>query len=636
MHPFYEEKSTKENAEIIEANQKINESKVIEKENGENYLKNSINSSVSTIGTIGTKNNNININTNLAIITCPNCNFDIYYNKIKEDIINGLNIKCQNPDCSQYFYSSKCPKCKEFFQIDRLIHEGEVITCFNCKNQYLQTSCIIKNCEEHFYFVKPKNYTNLPNGIIHDHKKMLVFQKISCYFCFRPIDFITREQDNINRYYEAQKVECPYSDCKKSFNRIICPKCTSVNIVDLGLFIFGSRIKCLNCNYIFSKIYCCECLKLNPLEKSEFKYGEFQCRFSVCSKISHIANCVHCQAINYFKMEKNQFLIQGQTIKCGACEKLFQSVICPGCHNLNPFPKADFILGKLYKCKFKGICNKKLMVLVCGNCWSFSVTNEEIEGKKYTCVKCRTLLSNFGCPFCNKSILDIDSSYEKGQIMRCPNCSKEFSFCRCFDCRKLIYYKKKCSILGKAVTCECGKKSVNIICAFCNIRISISDLEKDLEIGEKITCPNCNKEFEYKENTELNKDENIYYKNLKYLKTINGTKLDFGKGEVDENYLEKQKIFDVEKNLYNKEKSFSKLQIESDITMTSTDLSKSWIEMKNKLCIVCQCYEKESIFYPCGHRCTCYKCAVYYFEVYKKCPRCNEEAKGIIPKIYFT
>ena len=63
-------------------------------------------------------------------------------------------------------------------------------------------------------------------------------------------------------------------------------------------------------------------------------------------------------------MEKDQFLIQGQTIKCGACEKLFQSVICPGCHNLNPFPKADFILGKLYKCKFKGICNKKLMVLV--------------------------------------------------------------------------------------------------------------------------------------------------------------------------------------------------------------------------------------------------------------------------------
>ena len=81
MHSFYEEKSTKENAEIIEANQKINESKVIEKENGENYLKNSINSSVSTIGTIGTKNNNININTNLASISCPNCNWDIYYYK---------------------------------------------------------------------------------------------------------------------------------------------------------------------------------------------------------------------------------------------------------------------------------------------------------------------------------------------------------------------------------------------------------------------------------------------------------------------------------------------------------------------------------------------------------------------------
>ena len=91
---FYEEK-TQDKTEIIETNQKINESKAIEK------YKNSINSSVSTIVTIGT-NNNIN----LASIICPFCYWEIFYNKIKEDIINGLNIKCQNPDCSQYFYSS--------------------------------------------------------------------------------------------------------------------------------------------------------------------------------------------------------------------------------------------------------------------------------------------------------------------------------------------------------------------------------------------------------------------------------------------------------------------------------------------------------------------------------------------------
>ena len=50
--------------------------------------------------------------------------------------------------------------------------------------------------------------------------------------------------------------------------------------------------------------------------------------------------------------------------------------------------------------------------------------------------------------------------------------------------------------------------------------------------------------------------------------------------------------------------------------------------------MICHCDEKESVFYPCGHRCTCYKCAVYYFEVFKKCPKCDKDAEAIIPKIY--
>ena len=60
-------------------------------------------------------------------------------------------------DKEKSFVEIKCPKCKEYFKIDEFIHEGELITCQKCNNQYLQTSCIIKNCEEHFYFVKPKN-----------------------------------------------------------------------------------------------------------------------------------------------------------------------------------------------------------------------------------------------------------------------------------------------------------------------------------------------------------------------------------------------------------------------------------------------------------------------------------------------
>ena len=39
---------------------------------------------------------------------------------------------------------------------------------------------------------------------------------------------------------------------------------------------------------------------------------------------------------------------------------------------------------------------------------------------------------------------------------------------------------------------------------------------------------------------------------------------------------------------------------------------------KNDLCIRCNSENKCSIFFPCGHRCCCYKCAMYYFEIYKK------------------
>jgi len=68
----------------------------------------------------------------------------------------------------------------------------------------------------------------------------------------------------------------------------------------------------------------------------------------------------------------------------------------------------------------------------------------------------------------------MESSYKKGQVMECPSCFKQFSFCRCYDCHKLIYYKQNKSIMAKSVKCgECGQISVNIICKKCKVRISI-------------------------------------------------------------------------------------------------------------------------------------------------------------------
>ena len=42
------------------------------------------------------------------------------------------------------------------------------------------------------------------------------------------------------------QVNCPYDDCRKSFNRLICPnpRCNNIIYMKLGLFKMGQQIKC--------------------------------------------------------------------------------------------------------------------------------------------------------------------------------------------------------------------------------------------------------------------------------------------------------------------------------------------------------------------------------------------------------
>jgi hypothetical protein len=108
-----------------------------------------------------------------------------------------------------------------------------------------------------FYFPKPKGYNNCPSGILTTHKSNLIFQKITCYYCLRPIVYYTTKENNRDRYFESMKIECPYPDCSKAFNRIICPQCNGKNIsVSSG--------QC-NCNE------CGNCFPLIVQEKFEFK-----------------------------------------------------------------------------------------------------------------------------------------------------------------------------------------------------------------------------------------------------------------------------------------------------------------------------------------------------------------------------
>ena len=559
-------------------------------------------------------------------ILCKFCGKKIYFKKINNNLpingMNGINIKCPYLSCGKYFYLTICPKCRHEQKIPKIINEGELIKCIyedkGCGYKFIQIRCPIKDCNEISYFSKPKYNSVTLNGIIFNHKKEnqnITFQKMSCFYCHRPIVYLS-DKNRKNIYYDSMKIICPYSKCGKKYNSIICPMCFENNIIENGFYFMGHKIKCNKCKNYFGKILCPKCLKVNPLQKNFFKRGQFVCRYSECTEKSFIVNCIYCQRMNVFNKEP----IEGQKIQCAYkedCHKTFSEVYCPSCNELNPFPNGDFSFGKAYKCIYS-FCNKTFQLFVCPKCLIYSKTTENFEGKKYSCVKCNTLLCNWECPYCKETIMDKDSTLNYGQMVRCPNikCNKEYSFCRCYDCHKLIFSKENQNILGIAVLCNnCNNFSVSCICPFCKVKIIFKERMDDLSEGEKIDCSNCQKSFKYcRESQTINDD--IYSSNLSILKSIKGETIDFGQSSIDENYSS------VENSLID-------CEFYKDI-----DEKKSISKKNSNLCIICHCNTKESIFYPCGHRCTCYKCAAFYFKVFEKCPRCDEKAEAIIPKLY--
>ena len=564
-------------------------------------------------------------------LSCGFCNKKIYFKKNEDDIplngMNGINIKCRYKQCGKYFFLTICPECKKYQKILKEIKEGEIIKCIyeSCGCEYYQIKCPVANCRDVVYFSKPKNLSNNSNIIAFNHKKILIYQKVSCHYCIRPIVYLS-EKNNINRYYDSMKIICPYQDCKKAFNRTICPICFEINIIEGGYYFMGHKIQCNRCKSYYGNILCPKCLKLNPLEQYFFKSGEIICRYAQCQKKSYVVNCLHCQRMNVFN---DKVPIPGQKIECGYkdCGKIFNEVYCPSCNELNPFFKGNFSFGKSYKCLYS-FCNKYIQSFICPNCFNYSRTSEFEEGKKYTCNtnNCKTLLSNWRCPFCKNTIMDKNSTLKYGQMVKCPepSCQKKYCFCRCFECQKLIFSEENQYILGISTACKnCRNYSVNIICPYCSTKLSFLDRIDDMENGERIKCSKCEKEFEFiHKNNEIIDQSEIYSKNLfVFSEIIKGEPIKFGEGLIDENYQYLENLLIKNDSLYETEANDEK------------EKQNKIIKYSN-LCIICHCDKKESVFYPCGHRCACYKCALYYFHLNKKCPRCNSNAENIIPKIY--
>ena len=598
-----------------------------------------------------------------TFLFCVHCKKKIYFHskEDKEDELNGLNgfnIKCPHLNCEKYIFISKCQKCKKRQKFPFFIPEGKPITCQfkECNNNYIYINCPIKNCPEYCNLKKDVSIGNYPDGILYVHKynsvnEKIMFQKIICHYCHRPIVYYTTK-DDIQRYYEGQKIICPYEDCKQSFNRVICPFCNIETIFHNGYYRMGTKIKCGNsdCQLEFTKIICPCCQKiLKFVHKNSFVEGFLlTCGYQKCKYQCQIVNCVYCRRINYF--DKNNFLFPGQAIKChySDCQKIFNQIVCPFCKEYNIFPNGDFFFGKKYQCMYKN-CLRFFTYFICPQCKNFILKKNDCEeGLNNKCEKCKTIYFNTGCPFCKRIILIKEKIIESGLLIQCPNmeCQKIFSFFPCPNCKRSVISKNKHNVFGKCLKCSfCKCLFVPIKCKECNTKIILKDRD-ELDLEENIKCPKCNKNFfpNYENDNPPLKDNMILFP------IIEGKGIKFGKAKVDENYLLKSEYLIKNIKLYTPsvkgDKSINEGDLNDNIDNNKTKvyyqnpfLYDSFFNYNNKniisgFCMICHNLPIESVFVPCGHRCACYNCALTFFISYKKCPKCNSDSRTIIKRIY--
>lgn len=579
-------------------------------------------------------------------VSCPFCEQNIFFRANSDipnnkesakpfSLYNNNNIKCPYFGCKQTFFLTECIGCKTKRKIEHCVTEMSPIQCIYCKENYnyVVLKCPFKGCRENSGFNKPNTSNNYPDGFVyfhHDDKnKKIPYQKLNCIFCMRPIVFYFD-----NKYIEGQTIECPYKDCHKKFNRLICPFCYFENIFN-GFYSMGSEIICQNpsCHKKFYKVPCYYCSKINWVNERFIEGNIIICSSAKCQKKSQMISCLFCRRPNYFINEKYK---SGQTIVCGYpdCGRKFNSVICPKCRNYNYFPKGDFKFGKIYICKYEG-CGCSFFLVHCPNCKNESPVENIAEGFRMRCMTCHKVLLNWNCPFCNYNIIENNSSLNKGQRVRCPNpnCQKIYSFVGCPQCKQLVFSSGEQILDGQIIKCpneECRAKFAYIRCNYCYVRHTIVNQSSPIDLDKERICEKCKKKYKPRDGIMDKIYGNI--DNLFYFSEIRGVPGKLGKPLVDENVVDLMDRM-IMTDEYNNSSIImnNKANIACVYEGDSIDTS---IQSEIKKCMFCHIVLGESVFSPCGHRCACYKCAMSYFESKKKCPKCNLPSSSICRKVF--
>lgn len=586
-------------------------------------------------------------------IICIHCFRPIYYKSSSHYyLFDSANIKCPYSDCNKYFFQSQCPnpKCQQIHRFANKMDTYVTINCNNCFKKYLKIRCPIKGCGM-FHNIEndiedQNNY--YPNGIKMKHFKKLI-TVISCYKCNNLIYYISP-----SKYFEGQRITCPYENCKAIFHRLVCPQrnCRNINIVNS--YEFGEKITCnqKNCMKSFSKMHCPFCTNSNIfIQKNHTGGFQIKCKVQSCLRYYDLINCTYCRRTSIYC---GYPVLPGQPTICGYedCKKVFYKITCPSCKNLNILDSI-FPLGRTIKCNYQN-CNVKFKAIICPGCRTVKFNKKKIlYGYQLSCQRCKREFINAQCPFCKLNILEDRSTLREMQMIQCPNqkCKRLFSMTLCSNCKNTIYSQENTYIENTPLKCndpECKALFVNLNCPNCNCLIHNIRKTESFHPHEVTKCTLCNTQFIPYDSASENRQLGLYNGNLRILEPIKGFPLPCGEGiksyNTDElfNHLLDLQIYNKsmfiepsieERKLKFSSNLYSSIKISSCITSFSFNKLSSYNEI-GELCPICNNGTKESVFIPCGHRCTCYYCAEKILKTTKKCYKCQEPVSKVIKKVY--
>jgi hypothetical protein len=538
---------------------------------------------------------------------CLECSSIIYFTKIDYD---GYNIQCPYVSCGAIGCTVKCEKCNKKIFYKNKYSQGDKIKCSNCQNVFKKVRCPSLECQKSI--ILGENFLE-GQPLKCEHKDgTFCFQKVGCWYCGRHCVW----NNSKGKYYiDGQTIICPYKECERMTNKVICPKCLNSSVITRGNLDMGKKINCLikGCENVYNIYFCPFCKKTNYGNGSPIAGENLTCQF--CKESFTFVNCFFCKQINFWKKPNNY--LPCQTVVCSneSCRKKSALIPCPFCKRVNHFSRGVFILGQKYACSYRE-CKNEFVILYCGKCNMTHIKKASLDPNiLYVCDHCKNLMPTIQCPKCFKfCCLPNNTTIETHTTLKCPyeKCGQVFYYYRCPFCKHDFNSDKYITSNIKCPFQNCNKEYTYFKCKKClkdNYDVSSMDCEE-------INCTNCNEQ-----NNIINQPDANKFSNLKKAYITQGEKYVFDNPEEDPydraiiNSLIQTKIYEI---------PFS----EKGTSIISGD-NDNYV----KTCVICLANPIEWILAPCGHKCVCQTCGKIIKEKFKKCPICKEIIIGVLEKV---